>query len=97
MPAFHQMGHDSENLLWTEELAQYRGAILSLSIMIGPRSRLKSSGDAGRTVLKPCSTRSYTYPTRSAAACVNGPIFPTTWTPLISILMGGGTGFWKHS
>ena len=28
MPAFHQMGHDSENLLWTEELAQYRGAIL---------------------------------------------------------------------
>ena len=29
MPAFHQMGHDSENLLWAEELAQYRGAILS--------------------------------------------------------------------
>lgn len=29
MPAYHQMGHDSENLLWTEELAQYRGAILS--------------------------------------------------------------------
>jgi hypothetical protein len=29
MPAFHQMGHDSENLLWTEELARYRGAILS--------------------------------------------------------------------
>lgn len=29
MPAFHQMGHDSENLLWAEGLAQYRGAILS--------------------------------------------------------------------
>jgi hypothetical protein len=29
MAAYHQMGHDSENLLWTEELAQYRGAILS--------------------------------------------------------------------
>jgi hypothetical protein len=29
MAAFHQMGHDSENLLWTEDLAQYRGAILS--------------------------------------------------------------------
>jgi hypothetical protein len=29
MSAYHQMGHDSENLLWTEELAQYRGAILS--------------------------------------------------------------------
>jgi hypothetical protein len=29
MPAYHQMGHDSENLLWTEELNEYRGAILS--------------------------------------------------------------------
>lgn len=29
MSAYHQMGHDSENLLWTEELAQFRGAILS--------------------------------------------------------------------
>ena len=29
MPAFHQMGHDSENLLSEEDLAQYRGAILS--------------------------------------------------------------------
>lgn len=29
MPAYHQMGHDSENLLWTEGLGQYRGAILS--------------------------------------------------------------------
>lgn len=29
MAAYHQMGHDSENLLRTEELAQYRGAILS--------------------------------------------------------------------
>jgi hypothetical protein len=29
MPAYHQMGHDSENLLWTEALGQYRGAILS--------------------------------------------------------------------
>jgi hypothetical protein len=29
MPAYHQMGHDSENLLWTEDLSQYRGAILS--------------------------------------------------------------------
>ena len=29
MPAYHQMGHDSENLLWAEELGQYRGAILS--------------------------------------------------------------------
>ncbi len=29
MSAYHQMGHDSENLLWTEQLAQYRGAILS--------------------------------------------------------------------
>jgi hypothetical protein len=29
VPAYHQMGHDSENLLWTEELAQYGGAILS--------------------------------------------------------------------
>lgn len=29
MPAYHQMGHDSENLLWSQDLAQYRGAILS--------------------------------------------------------------------
>lgn len=29
MPAYHQMGHDSENLLWTEELSHYSGAILS--------------------------------------------------------------------
>jgi hypothetical protein len=29
MSVYHQMGHDSENLLWTDELAQYRGAILS--------------------------------------------------------------------
>lgn len=29
MSAYHQMGHDSENLLWTAELAQFRGAILS--------------------------------------------------------------------
>jgi hypothetical protein len=29
MSAYHQMGHDSENLLWTEGLARYRGAILS--------------------------------------------------------------------
>ena len=29
MSVYHQMGHDSENLLWTKELAQYRGAILS--------------------------------------------------------------------
>jgi hypothetical protein len=29
MSAYHQMGHDSENLLWAEELSQYRGAILS--------------------------------------------------------------------
>lgn len=29
MSAYHQMGHDSENLLWTEGLSQYRGAILS--------------------------------------------------------------------
>lgn len=29
MSAYHQMGHDSENLLRTEQLAQYRGAILS--------------------------------------------------------------------
>jgi len=29
MAAYHQMGHDSENLLWTEELNRYRGAILS--------------------------------------------------------------------
>ena len=29
MSAYHQMGHDSENLLRTEELAQFRGAILS--------------------------------------------------------------------
>jgi hypothetical protein len=29
MSAYHQMGHDSENLLWTEDLAKYRGAILS--------------------------------------------------------------------
>jgi len=29
MSAYHQMGHDSENLLWTEELGQFRGAILS--------------------------------------------------------------------
>ena len=29
MPAFHQMGHDSENLLWAEGLEQYGGAILS--------------------------------------------------------------------
>ncbi len=29
MAAYHQMGHDSENLLWTDELAQYQGAILS--------------------------------------------------------------------
>lgn len=29
MSVYHQMGHDSENLLWTEELSQFRGAILS--------------------------------------------------------------------
>ena len=29
MPAYHQMGHDSENLLWTEELSTFGGAILS--------------------------------------------------------------------
>jgi hypothetical protein len=29
MSVYHQMGHDSENLLWLPELAQYRGAILS--------------------------------------------------------------------
>jgi hypothetical protein len=29
MPAYHQMGHDSENLLWEEELSGFRGAILS--------------------------------------------------------------------
>jgi hypothetical protein len=29
MPAYHQMGHDSENLLWVEDLALFRGAILS--------------------------------------------------------------------
>ncbi|QOY88212.1 hypothetical protein [Paludibaculum fermentans] len=29
MPAYHQMGHDSENLLWADGLAQYGGAILS--------------------------------------------------------------------
>jgi hypothetical protein len=29
MSSYHQMGHDSENLLWTDGLAQYRGAILS--------------------------------------------------------------------
>lgn len=29
MSAYHQMGHDSENLLRTEELSQFRGAILS--------------------------------------------------------------------
>src|SRR3974377_638269 len=29
MPAYHQMGHDSENLLWTEELSSFGGAILS--------------------------------------------------------------------
>lgn len=29
MSSYHQMGHDSENLLWTDELGQYRGAILS--------------------------------------------------------------------
>jgi hypothetical protein len=29
MAAYHQMGHDSENLLWTDELALFRGAILS--------------------------------------------------------------------
>jgi hypothetical protein len=29
MSAYHQMGHDSENLLWADQLTQYRGAILS--------------------------------------------------------------------
>lgn len=29
MAAYHQMGHDSENLLWTEQLSQFRRAILS--------------------------------------------------------------------
>jgi hypothetical protein len=29
MSAYHQMGHGSENLLWTEQLAQYSGATLS--------------------------------------------------------------------
>jgi hypothetical protein len=29
MAAYHQMGHDSENLLWTDELSIFRGAILS--------------------------------------------------------------------
>lgn len=29
MSAYHQMGHDSENLLWTDELEQFSGAILS--------------------------------------------------------------------
>jgi hypothetical protein len=29
MSAYHQMGHDSENLLWADGLDQYRGAILS--------------------------------------------------------------------
>ncbi len=29
MAAYHQMGHDSENLLWEEGLTRYRGAILS--------------------------------------------------------------------
>ncbi|MGB0065626.1 MAG: hypothetical protein WBP85_14385 [Terracidiphilus sp.] len=29
MSAYHQMGHDSENLLWAEELNAYHGAILS--------------------------------------------------------------------
>lgn len=29
MPAYHQMGHDSENLLWSDGLELYRGAILS--------------------------------------------------------------------
>ena len=29
MSAYHQMGHDSENLLWADGLSKYRGAILS--------------------------------------------------------------------
>jgi len=29
MSAYHQMGHDSENLLWADGLDQFRGAILS--------------------------------------------------------------------
>ena len=29
MPAFHQIGHDSENLLWEAELDRFAGAILS--------------------------------------------------------------------
>src|ERR1035437_592513 len=29
MPVYHQMGHDSENLLFAEGLERYRGAILS--------------------------------------------------------------------
>ncbi len=29
MPAYHQMGNDSENLLWEEHLGRYRGAVLS--------------------------------------------------------------------
>jgi hypothetical protein len=29
MSVYHQMGHDSENLLWTDGLEQYKGAILS--------------------------------------------------------------------
>lgn len=67
MPAYHQMGHDSENLLWAPELGQYRGAILSPVNYDQAKVGAQIEWGHQRTTSKPSSIHNCTSRTRNAA------------------------------